>query len=149
LIEIKIISYISSSEPERELKELRERYRGLFLQSINSSFLKPHAKVVLLQTLYAEHIGQSLARDSGVDFLMRLTGEDQISSAISKAGARPNDTAYLLLAGKKERIERSVKSLLKELNGAKCITELEKESREDYDVAIGIAATVGVDRFKQ
>ncbi len=143
-----MISYISSSDPENELKRLREKYKSLFVQSINPSFMNQHLELILLQTLYAKQTGQSLARDSGVDFLMRITGDDQISSAISKGGARPNKEALLLLAGRKDKVSLAMESLLKELKEAKQV-KYEKMDEEDCGISVGLAAIVGIDRFRE
>jgi len=146
-VHVAMISYISASSPENELKKIREKYKSLFVQSINPSFLNRHIELVVLQTLYAQKTNQSLARDSGVDFLMRITSDDQISSAISKGGARPNKKALLILAGKKNKVREAITSLLKELNEAKLVKD-RKINDEDCDISVGLAAIVGIDRFK-
>ncbi|MEM0118422.1 MAG: KEOPS complex subunit Cgi121 [Conexivisphaerales archaeon] len=148
-LDVRLISYTASHSPQDELKSLRQKFNELFIQSFDPAFIKSinQVRTTLYQTLYARRTCQSLARDMGVELLMRIAGEDQIERAVSVAGAKRGSKAYLVIAGDKDKVEDALPLLMKGLKDAKNAYDLPDKSDDD-DYAISRAAMVGVDRFK-
>lgn len=147
-IEVKLLSYQPSKDPGKELERIRSRFEELLIQSFNPSLLLSmrQIKLLALQTLYAKRINQLLARDAGIDFLMRLANEGQINKAVSIAGAKAGERAILLVAGESSKVSKAIKFILKEIKEAKVVKVPDKA--EDDQLKVSEAAVLNIDRLK-
>lgn len=146
-----LIAYSASSDPVQELSLIRKSFEGLFIQSFNEELYRgrQHLSLVLDQTLYAKEKEQLLARDEGVDFLMRMTGEGQISQAMKSGGVKPGGKSILVIADSKKRVMEAVQFSLQHLKDAKRLHGLKEKDEREALLMAERSALLGLDRIRK
>lgn len=109
-------------DPARFLEDLRQKYRNLAIQAIDSHYVLniEHAKKIIAISLAAKKASIMLSNKLETDILMRFACTRQISDAIQKAGLQKRQDFILIAIGKKSSLDK----LFTELNTILKLTSL-------------------------
>ena len=107
--DIEIFDVVNDKRFHKEfLDELRNKYKQLIIQTINSQFLlnMHHAKKILTLSLHAKKNNTLLSKKIETDILLRFAVTTQISQAIKIAGRKLNMDFLVIAIGKKSSLNR-------------------------------------------
>lgn len=107
-----------SVQPQEGLLEVLERIRkesGAIVQVCSAECILSltHAELIARQTIKALEDGELLADKPEVDFLMRVSLEDQISRAMKKCGYKGGPSLLIIFGDSYEKAEKLARQLLK------------------------------------
>lgn len=87
--------------PCADLDELRRRFAGIKIQSINTEYILgySHLRRILEISVEAERLGTMLTTHIETDLMLRLVGTTQISDAIRLAGAHAGTDVVVVAMG--------------------------------------------------
>ena len=115
-------SFFSSQEVNVDdyLQKIRlNQYSNVHLQLVDPSLIisKRHIQIAIYHTQKNFKHGQNIARDQSTEFVLRISGKKQISSALELFGVKGNTKIILVLAfgGKASENEEAVKSFIKQI----------------------------------
>jgi tRNA threonylcarbamoyladenosine modification (KEOPS) complex Cgi121 subunit len=92
---------VGKGDPTGVINGIRSLHPRLIVQGLsdkaatNESFVE----MIAAQTLYASATANLLAKKPEIDFLLRIAGTTQITTAISKMGAKKGEPFLLAVAG--------------------------------------------------
>ena len=107
--DIEIFDVLNDKKFHNEfLDELRNKYKQLIIQTINSQFLlnAHHAKKILALSLHAKKNNTLLSKKIETDILLRFAVTTQISHAINVAGRKLNMDFLIIALGKKSSLNK-------------------------------------------
>ena len=107
--DIEIFDVVNDKRFHKEfLDELRNKYKQLIIQTINSQFLlnMHHAKKILTLSLHAKKNNTLLSKKIETDILLRFAVTTQISHAINVAGRKLNMDFLIIALGKKSSLNK-------------------------------------------
>lgn len=105
-------------QPQKNLLEVIDRIRkesGAIVQICSAECILSgrHIELVAHQTIKALKDGELLADKPEVDFLMRISLEDQINKAIKKCGYKGKPSILIIFGESSEKAEKLARQLLK------------------------------------
>jgi tRNA threonylcarbamoyladenosine modification (KEOPS) complex Cgi121 subunit len=146
---LEMVSFTSSGRPAEEISQLLSMTSSELVQSFDSSVYRGpwHLRLIASQTLSALETGQLLGRSTGVDFLLRMAGTDQIRAALEISGVKPNKRAYLVVAGKQNRVRKDIGKSLGMLRSARRV-QIPANARYEESLIAESSALLGLKKFR-
>ena len=107
-MKVKVVCYVAKGDPEAVREAATREAHGLLVQVADSRSASNEFFVEMLaaQTTRAATSGNLIANKPAIDLLLRLAGTTQISTAISKAGAKKGEPLLVILAGESSQVTK-------------------------------------------